>query len=394
MSGRRTVAIFTGSRAEYGLQYPILRAIAADSRLDYRLLAGGAHLDESFGTTLDEIRADGFDVHARIDVSMERDTLLATAQAIGTGIVSLSRALDALRPDWLVVYGDRYESLAAVIASTQMGIPTAHIEGGDYTEGGALDDSVRHAMTKLAHLHFATNEAAAERILRLGEEPWRVHTVGLPSLDLAASGRYAAPELVLQDLELDLLRPILLFCQHSVATEAEKAAEQIRPSLQALAKLAGDGFQAVITYPNSDAGGRRMIAEIELLRGERGIHIVKSLGGQRILGLLHAIGRLGRGAFVGNSSAGIKETPIFGCPVVNIGPRQQGRLRGDNVLDVPYDAALIEAAVRRCVEDEDFRSRCRSGRNPYGCGDSGRLVAEILATTPVGRTILQKKMTY
>jgi len=394
MSAPRTVAVFTGSRAEYGLQYPILLAIAADPRLEYRLLAGGAHLDEDFGTTLDEIHADGFDVHARIDIAMEHDTLLATAQAIGTGIVSLSRALDELSPDWLVVYGDRYESLAAVIAGTQMGIPTAHVEGGDYTEGGALDDSVRHAMTKLAHLHFATNAAAAERILRLGEEPWRVHTVGLPSLDLAASGRYAAPELVLQDLELDVLRPILLFCQHSVATEAEKAAEQIRPSLQALTKLAGDGFQAVITYPNSDAGGRRMIAEIELLRGQRGIHIVKSLGGQRFLGLLHAIGRLGRGAFVGNSSAGIKETPIFGCPVVNVGPRQQGRLRGDNVLDVPYDAALIEAAVRRCVEDEDFRSRCRSGRNPYGSGDSGRLVAEILATTPIGRSILQKKMTY
>ena len=394
MTSPRTVAVFTGNRAEYGLQFPILRAVAADPRLGYRLLAGGAHLQEDFGKTLDEITADGFEVHARVDFTMDRDTLLATAQAIGSGILSLSVALDELRPDWLIVYGDRFESMAAMITGTQMGIATAHVEGGDYTEGGALDDSVRHAMTKLAHVHFATNAAAAERILRLGEEPWRVHTVGLPSLDLVAAGDYTAPDKVLKDLELDSARPVLLFCQHSVATEAEDAAAQITPSLQALKRLVAEGFQAVVTYPNTDAGGRRMIEEIERLSGTPEVRIVKSLGRRRFLGVLNVIGRLGRGALVGNSSAGIKETPIFGCPVVNIGPRQRGRLRGDNVLDVPYDAAAIEAAVRRCVDDEGFRARCREGRDPYGAGDAGRRVAEVLATTPVDRTLLQKKMTY
>jgi len=394
MTSPRTVAVFTGNRAEYGLQFPILRAVAADPRLGYRLLAGGAHLQEDFGKTLDEITADGFEVHARVDFTMDRDTLLATAQAIGSGILSLSVALDELRPDWLIVYGDRFESMAAMITGTQMGIATAHVEGGDYTEGGALDDSVRHAMTKLAHVHFATNAAAAERILRLGEEPWRVHTVGLPSLDLVAAGDYTAPDKVLKDLELDSARPVLLFCQHSVATEAEDAAAQITPSLQALKRLVAEGFQAVVTYPNTDAGGRRMIEEIERLSGTPEVRIVKSLGRRRFLGVLNVIGRLGRGALVGNSSAGIKETPIFGCPVVNIGPRQRGRLRGDNVLDVPYDAAVIEAAVRRCVDDEGFRARCREGRDPYGAGDAGRRVAEVLATTPVDRTLLQKKMTY
>jgi UDP-N-acetylglucosamine 2-epimerase (non-hydrolysing)/GDP/UDP-N,N'-diacetylbacillosamine 2-epimerase (hydrolysing) len=169
---------------------------------------------------------------------------------------------------------------------------------------------------------------------------------------------------------------------------------QIRPSLQALRNLAGRGHQVVITYPNSDAGGRRMIAEIERLQGVAGILIVKSLGRRRFHGVLSLIGREGRGACVGNSSAGIKETPIFGCPVVNVGARQRGRLRGENVLDAPYEAASIEAAIRRCVEDEAFRSRCRDGRNPYGAGDAGRRIAEVLATVPLGADLVQKKMTY
>lgn len=161
---KRKIAVFTGNRSEYGLQYPVLRAIAVDSRLEYYLLAGGAHLQQDFGKSIAEIESDGFQIYREVEIGIGHDTLLSTAQAISTCILSLSRIFDELRPDFLVVYGDRYESFAAVIAGTQMNIPTAHIEGGDYTEGGALDDSVRHAMTKLAHVHFATNAQSAARI--------------------------------------------------------------------------------------------------------------------------------------------------------------------------------------------------------------------------------------
>src|SRR5579863_10227231 len=164
---KRKIAVFTGNRAEYGLQYPILRAIAADPRLEYFLIAGGAHLHQDFGNTVAEIEADGFRVYRQVDIQMDQDRLFATAQAIGAGVLSMSRILDELRPDLLVVYADRFESFSAVIAGTQMNVPTAHIEGGDYTEGGALDDSVRHAMTKLSHLHFTTNRHASERLLKL-----------------------------------------------------------------------------------------------------------------------------------------------------------------------------------------------------------------------------------
>ncbi len=153
----RTIAIFTGNRAEYGLQYPILRAVNRHPALDYRLLVSGAHLDRNFGRTLDEIHADGFRVDAEIKIEMDASSLVATAQAIGSGVLAVSRVLAEMKPDFMVVYADRFEGFAAVIASTQMNIPTAHVEGGDLTEGGALDDSVRHAMTKLSHLHFTTN---------------------------------------------------------------------------------------------------------------------------------------------------------------------------------------------------------------------------------------------
>lgn len=390
----RKIAVFTGNRAEYGLQYPILRAISTDPRLEYFLLAGGAHLQQDFGRTMAEIEADGFHVYREVDIRMEQDTLFSTAQAIGTGIISLSKILDELRPDFLVVYADRYEGFSAMITGTQMNIPTAHIEGGDYTEGGALDDSVRHAMTKLAHLHFATNEQAVERIHRLGEEAWRVFNVGQPSLDLITAGLFASPEETIDSLKLDISRPVILFCQHSVTTEFDLAVNQVRPSLSALRKLAKGGYQIIITYPNNDAGGRRIVQEIETLNGEDNMLITKNLGRYKFHGLLNLIGRVGRGAFVGNSSAIIKETPAFGCPAVNIGSRQKGRLRANNVLDVGYNELEILDAIRHSVEDEKFRYQCQTCKNPYGAGNAGPKIAEVLATIPIDSHLLQKKMTY
>lgn len=372
----------------------MIKAIAANPRLEYFLLVSGAHLEEDFGRTVREIEADGFRVYRAVQLTMTQDTLYATAQAIGTGVLSLSRILDELRPDILLMCADRFEGFAAVITGTQMGIPTAHIEGGDITEGGALDDSVRHAITKLAHLHFTTNPDASRRVIALGEEPWRVHTVGLPMLDLVAEGMFAPASEVLARYALDPARPIVCFTQHSVATEFEMAAEQIRPSLQVLEKLARDGYQIIITYPNNDAGGRKIISVLEELRERHvpEVRFYKSLGRYFYHGLLNVCGRTGRGVCVGNSSSGIKETPAFGCPVVNIGARQNGRLRAENVIDVPYDAARIEAAIRRCIEDESWRAHCRTCENPYGKGNAGWKISEILATVELNLSLIQKRM--
>lgn len=391
-STKRKIAVFTGNRAEYGLQYPILKAIAEDPRLEYYLLVSGAHLKEDFGSTLQEIESDGFRIYAQIKIDMPEDTLFATAQAIGSGILNLSKVLAELKPDLLVVYADRFEGFSALITSTQMGIPTAHIEGGDYTEGGALDDSVRHAMTKLAHLHFTTNEQAAERVRRMGEEPWRVFNVGMPVLDLVAAGHYASASDVYRHLELDPNRPILIFTQHSVTTEFDQAAKQVQPLLAALEECGREwDCQIIITYPNDDAGGRRIMQEIEKFSAKNlpSIKVHQSLGRYYYHGVLNVAA-----ACIGNSSSGIKETPVFHCPCINIGSRQQGRLRADNVIDIGYDKDELKQAVRRCLNDELFSEQVRICENPYGAGNAGPRIAEVLATVEINQTLVQKKMTY
>lgn len=393
---KRVVAVFTGNRAEYGLQFPILRAIDKHPDLEYRLLVSGAHLDPNFGSTLDEIRSDGFRIDAEIKIEMDAGSLFATAQAIGSGVLAISKVLDEIQPDIMVVYADRFEGFAAVIAATQMNIPTAHIEGGDLTEGGALDDSVRHAMTKLAHLHFTTNEQASNRILGMGEESWRVHTVGFPAVDLISEGRFATKGEITERLSLDLSRPIVLFTQHSVSTEFEKSAEQVQPSIDAIKRLADEGAQTVLTYPNNDAGGRAIISELEAF-GDlkyRNTQLIRSLGRY----LYHGILALARDPEIrvmclGNSSSGLKETPAFGCPTVNIGSRQEGRLRGENVLDARYSSDEIYLQTHRSLFDDDFREICRQAKNPYWLGEAGPKIAEVLATVSLGERLIRKRMT-
>jgi UDP-hydrolysing UDP-N-acetyl-D-glucosamine 2-epimerase len=393
---KRIIAVFTGNRAEYGLQFPILKAISLHPDLEYRLIVSGAHLDRNFGHTLREIEADGFTIHAEVTINMTADDLDATTQAIGSGVMSMGKALTEIRPDILVVYADRFEGFAAVIAGTQMNIPTAHIEGGDLTEGGALDDSVRHAMTKLAHLHFTTNQQASNRLLAMGEEPWRVNTVGFPAIDLIATGNFASAKELSAQYQLNSSQPILLFTQHSVTTEFDQAKQQTQPVFQALRALAQKGIQIIATYPNNDAGGRAIIEELINLEAEQipGIQVHQSLGRYNYHGVL-ALARLQefRVVCAGNSSSGIKETPAFGCPTVNIGSRQAGRLRAENVIDADYDSEAIAAAVSHCLDDASFRSICQNCENPYGVGDAGAKIADVLANASLGTSLIRKRMT-
>ena len=396
MAKKRVIAVFTGNRAEYGLQFPILRAISKHPELNYQLMVSGAHLDRNFGATLEEIKKDGFDIHAEVAIDMDADTLFATAQAIGSGVLSIAQALDRLKPDMFVVYADRFEGFAAMIAGTQMRIPTAHIEGGDVTQGGALDDSVRHAMTKLAHLHFTTNENAANRIRVMGEEPWRVFNVGFPAIDLIADGIFASKDDLVARYNLDLSRPLVVFTQHSVTTQFEDAPEQLKGPLEALEILAREGVQVILTYPNNDAGGRRIATELErfMEKNVPNIQLYKSLGRSNYHGLLNICGKgPAGGACVGNSSSGIKETPAFGCPTVDIGSRQEGRLSGDNVIKTGYGRDEVLIAVRKCLTDKAFIRTCHEGKNPYGVGDAGKKIADVIAKIPIDGRLITKQMT-
>jgi UDP-hydrolysing UDP-N-acetyl-D-glucosamine 2-epimerase len=392
---KKKIAVFTGNRAEYGLQFPILKAIEKHPNLEHILLVSGAHLDSNFGATLDEIKNDGFRIGAEINIKMDGSTLYANTAAIGNGILEISRVLNRLKPDMMLVYADRFEGFAAVIAATQQNIPTAHVEGGDLTEGGALDDSVRHAMTKLSHLHFTTNEQATNRILAMGEESWRVHTVGFPAIDLISENNFATRKEILDKLNLDLEKPIVIFTQHSITTEFEKARDQIIPSLIAIEKLAKEGVQVILTFPNNDAGGQAITESLLDFSKKNldNIQTVSSLGRYLYHGLL-SLARESNTKILcmGNSSSGIKETPAFGCPTLNIGSRQDGRLRATNVIDCDYSSDQIYAQAMYALLDQEFKVKCRSLVNPYWLGGAGEKIANVLASTEINSSLLRKKM--
>jgi UDP-hydrolysing UDP-N-acetyl-D-glucosamine 2-epimerase len=397
----RKIAVFTGNRAEYGLLLPVIKEISNRNHLELMLLVSGAHLDPLFGRTIDSIKANGFSVSAEIAVDLKSDDLYSTAIAIGEGIQAIASALKKLKPDFLIVYADRFEGFAAVVAASQMRIPVAHIEGGDMTDGGALDDNVRHAMTKLSHLHFTTNQQAADNVLQLGEEDWRVFNAGLPSLDAILQGKLASKSEIATKWSIDFNAPIILFTQHSVTTQFDQSAIHIEASLNALEHFLHKGAQVFVTYPNNDAGGKLIIESINTWQQhlpsatQKRLFVVPALGSYFYHGLL-ALSKdpLVRLVCVGNSSSGIKETPVFGCPTVNIGSRQDGRLRAGNVLDVPYDMQSILTAITQCLDDSAFRKHCAAVDNPYGSGNAAKAIVDVLQSMPLDNRLIAKKTIF
>jgi UDP-N-acetylglucosamine 2-epimerase (non-hydrolysing)/GDP/UDP-N,N'-diacetylbacillosamine 2-epimerase (hydrolysing) len=252
-------------------------------------------------------------------------------------------------------------------------------------------------MTKLAHLHFTTNEDSMRRVLRLGEEPWRVFNVGFPAIDLIMRGDYASKDEVATKLDIDFERPIVVFTQHSITIEPQMARQQMQQCIQAIRQLISMGIQVILTYPNNDDGSSEMIEEIEDLRKEsqENIRINKSLGRYMYHGVL-ALSKLEEVRLVcaGNSSSGIKETPAFGCPTVNIGSRQSSRLRGENVIDAVCEAPDIFEKIKVGLFDEKFRATCKMTSNPYYLGGASRKIVEVLSTVELSKKLLRKKMTY
>lgn len=387
MAARR-VGVFTGSRSEYGLLVPVLRAIEADPALELVLIAGNTHVGGD---------AEEFPVAAEVPIVREGEDAASTSRAIGKGILGITEALERLNVDVFVVYGDRFEAFAAMIAATQMGVPTAHIEGGDLTQGGTLDDVVRHAMTKLAHIHLTTNAEAAGRVRKMGEEAWRIHTVGFPPIDLIRAGDFTPVLGVIKELGLDPARSVVLFTQHPISTSPEGAEAEIAACLDALERARVElGAQLVLTYPNGDLGSAAIIEALEGFASDRpNVFLRQSLGRRLYHGVLNFCGRETRGVCVGNSSSGLKETPAFACPTVDIGPRQDGRLRGENVMHVPCEEEAIFAAIRTGIMDQAFRMRVAGAENPYGQGDSGPAIARILAGLDLeGPGLVAKKTVF
>ncbi len=381
----RTVAVVTGTRAEYGLLATVMDSIEARDDLALEVVATGTHLSPQHGHTVDEIEADGFEVAHRVNLLLDSDSRTAMAKSLGIGVSSFADGFDLLDPDIVLVLGDRYEAFAAGVAAAHMNIPVAHIHGGDVMQGAVIDDSIRHALTKFAHLHFPASELSADRIEQLGEEPWRITVAGAPGLDAVLAEKYRDPETVAEQHDLTDDVPLGLVVQHPLTTQPKEAGRQMRKTLDALADV---DLQGVLVYPNADAGSKRMIEEIESTTLDR-FRVFKNLPRDEFLGLMAAAD-----VMAGNSSSGIIEAPSFGLPVVDIGPRQEGRERADNVVSVPHETDEIREAIERCLTDRDTIERAASCENPYDYGGAGDRIARRLAEVDLSYDLLRKRAVF
>lgn len=381
----KKISVVTGTRAEYGLLYPVIKAIEVHPDLKLSLVVTGMHLSHEFGYTVNEIEKDGFAIDERVDMLLSSDTPDAMATSIGLGIIGMTRTWEHLKPDIILVLGDRVEPLAAAISGAYTNIPVAHVHGGDTGKGG-LDESARHAITKFAHIHFPATDRSAERIIRMGEDEWRVHTVGSPALDVILNLPLLSSEAIEEKFGLDLSRPLVLALQHPVTTQVKEAAGQMRVTLEAIAEM---GYPTILIYPNSDAGGRSMIGEIKKYESHSFINTFKSLPRSEYLSLMNVAS-----VMVGNSSSALIDAPSFGLPAVNIGIRQSGRERGMNVIDVGHNKRDIMKAMQKALTDQEFSSELSTCENPYGDGKAGPRIAEVLSKLRITPQLLQKKINY
>lgn len=380
----RKVAVITGTRADYGILYPVLKAIDSSENLKLQLIVCGMHLCPDFGMTIKEIEKDGFEISDKFETVFSSDTGSSMAKTVGLSIMYAAQSFERLKPDIVLVLGDRGEMLAAAIAACYMNIPVAHIHGGEVS--GTVDESIRHAITKLSHIHFPATEDSRNRIIKMGEEEENVFVVGAPGLDVIKSTKYMSREEFLNKFGLKDDK-IILMTQHPVTTEIDDVDFQIRATLDAIVSI---GKQTVITYPNSDSGGRIIIRRIEEYRQKYSfIKVYKNLSQYDYLNLLN-----NADVMVGNSSSGIIEAASFKLPVVNIGTRQNGRLRGINVMDAAYSRKEIINAINKSLYDDNYIKNLDKCINPYGDGNASGRIVKILDDIKIDRNLIQKKITY
>lgn len=373
MAAPRRIAVVTGTRAEYGLLYWILHDLRERSDVDLRLIVTGMHLSPEFGHTVDQIEADGFEVHERVEMLLSADTPTAIAKSMGLGTIGMADALARQQPDILVVLGDRFEILAAAQAALVARIPIAHLHGGEVTEG-AFDDSIRHAITKMSHLHFVATEEYRRRVIQLGEAPERVFKVGAPGLEHLLRTALPSKAELEEALGIALDPPVFLVTYHPVTLADEDPAVAMGHLLDAL-----DSFpdaRVVLTYANADTYGRRLIAMVEEFAAKRPGRAVavSSLGQRRYLGVMALAS-----AVIGNSSSGIVEAPAMGVPTVNLGIRQAGRTRASSVIDCAEETDAIADAIESALGGE--RAEVAGiVPNPYGNGEVAASVIDVLSS--------------
>jgi GDP/UDP-N,N'-diacetylbacillosamine 2-epimerase (hydrolysing) len=376
---RRVVSI-TGTRADYGLMEPVHRAIAKDPELELHLIVTGMHLLPEFSSSLEAVRRDALGTMHDISMILGEDGVKAMAQGVGIGLFGMADVLGKVAPDILLLQGDRGEMLAGAIAAAHMNIPIVHMSGGDFS--GSVDDSVRNAISKLAHIHLTSCASSTQRLIAMGEAVERIVETGEPALDLIGAMSFMSRTELAEQIGVPAQGPFLMGTLHPVTDEADQAASQMTTFLEALEQV---GLTTILTYPNADAGGRAMRQVLESWRTKPFLRIQPNLGSRFYLSLLpHAA------ALVGNSSSGIVESPSFKIPAVNIGSRQIGRLRASNVIDVGFDKHAIVEAIHFGLHDAAFRKRLLDCRNPYGDGHAAERTIDVLKRLRPGPVLTAK----
>jgi UDP-N-acetylglucosamine 2-epimerase (non-hydrolysing) len=367
----RKIAVFTGTRAEYGLLYWLLKDIQADSELKLQLLVTGMHLSPEFGCTYHQIEKDGFTIDEKVEILLSSDTPVGVAKSMGLGVLGFTDALNRLKPDMLVILGDRFEALAAAQTAMLLRIPIVHLHGGEITEG-AYDDAIRHAITKLSHIHCTSTDEYRNRVIQLGEAPERVKNVGAIGLDHLSRSKLMTISELSQSLNFSLNKPYILVTYHPVTLAEEDPESSFQALIGALNEF--PEHQIILTYPNADDGGRKIIPLLESYasKNPKRILAIKSLGQVRYLSAVkHAA------AVVGNSSSGIIEVPSFDVATIDIGMRQKGRLAAKSVIHCSANQSDIAIAIQNGISKK-YKVENEAIVNPYGSGDASGQIIKLL----------------
>jgi UDP-hydrolysing UDP-N-acetyl-D-glucosamine 2-epimerase len=373
------VCFVTGGRPDYGILYWVMKQVLDSPEFEFQLIVTGQHLSQTFGYTVNKIESDGFPISARIDIHLSSDTPAGISKSIAKGVYGFAEAYETLKPDLLVLMGDRYELLAAAQAALIARIPIAHISGGDTTEG-AFDEAIRHSITKMSHIHFATNEVAARRIRQLGEDPKFIFVSGNPGLDWINKIELLDRPSLEDALDFKLQKQNFLVTFHPVTLEKNTSENQMHELLSALSEFPNVGI--ILTTANSDTDGRVINSLItKWVTQNKNAKAFDYLGQLRYLSLLKQVN-----AIIGNSSSGLAEAPSFKTPTLNVGDRQKGRLRASSVIDcIPEKQAIVEGIQQALQLD------CSAVVNPYGQGNSAqKIVSTLTDLRPVYGKLLKK----
>ena len=381
---KRKIAVITSSRADYGHLYWPLRDLSQHPEVDLRIVVLGSHLSPEFGYTIQEIERDGFKIDARIECLLSSDSDVGMAKTTGLAMLSLADLFGQMRPDLLLLIADRYEMLAPASVALALRIPIAHIEGGEISEG-AIDDAVRNALTKLSHIHFTSTRRARLRVIAMGEEEWRVHRAGAPSLDHLRRQAFLDKDQLESRLQIELQDPAILVAYHPV-TIARDTVSEADALFDALSTLPD---QILFCYPNVDAGSRVLIERAkEFATSRKSSRVFINLDPITYWSILKHVNLV-----LGNSSSGIMETASLALPTVNVGIRQQGRERTCNILDAVPEASAIREAIRKAKTPE-FRASLNGMSNPYGDGSASEKIVSVLSTVPLSPQLLMKRHFY